>query len=185
MVQNDKSMEKINDITIRLLNSSDSIKDLTELLHRAYKPLAEAGMLYLASHQDETVTINRISKGECYVAVIQEDKVDGIKERIVGTVVFVPQWVADDSNYYKQAQVAWFQQFAVELEFQQQGIGSLLLDTVEMRARELGAAEIALDTSENASALITYYKKRGYKIAAKENWDITNYHSVIMSKTIK
>lgn len=45
--------------TIRLLRESDSIPGITEMLHRAYAPLAEAGMRYLASHQDDTMTQER------------------------------------------------------------------------------------------------------------------------------
>jgi GNAT superfamily N-acetyltransferase len=38
------------------------------------------------------------------------------------------------------------------------GIGSRLMELVEVRAREMGAAELALDTSERANDLITMYE---------------------------
>lgn len=177
MIDKSDNMELTQSVTIRQLLPSDSLSDLTNLLHRAYAPLAEQGMRYLATHQDESVTRDRVSKGECYVAILKPDI-------LIGTIVFVPHWIPDDTEYYNQPLVAWFQQFAVEPEFQGMGIGSLLMDCVEKRATETGALEIALDTSENAIQLISLYKKRGYEIVAQENWDCTNCISVIMRKRI-
>jgi hypothetical protein len=37
--------------SIRPLRDDDSISDLTALLHRAYKPLLDMGLRYLATHQ--------------------------------------------------------------------------------------------------------------------------------------
>jgi GNAT superfamily N-acetyltransferase len=149
------------------------------LLHRAYAPLAARGMRFLASHQDENKTRERIESGECHVAVLRNSG------RIIGTVVFVPPWAPSDGDYYRQPHVAWFQQFAVEPEFQGRGIGGLLLDVVERRAAKTGAAEVALDTSEHATGLIALYRRRGYEVVARESWDVTNYASVIMRKPIR
>ena len=44
--------------------------DLTNLLHRAYRPLADAGMKYFATHQTEEQTKERIQDGKCYVALL-------------------------------------------------------------------------------------------------------------------
>ena len=71
---------EIDDIKIRLIDDSDSITELTELLHRAYKPLADDGMRYFATHQTEDQTRKRIANGQCYVAIL-----DG---KIVGSVTF-------------------------------------------------------------------------------------------------
>ena len=169
--------ESIRDVAIRLIKPSDSIAELTELLHRAYAALVEQDMRYLASHQDEATTRDRIEKGECYVAAL-----DG--GRILGTVVYVGASVPEDTAYYNRPDVAWFQQFAVDPDWQGRGVGTRLMDTIERRAAETGASFIALDTSEHAADLVALYRKRGYKIVAEENWDCTNYRSVIMSKAV-
>ncbi len=156
----------------------DSIPDLTALLHRAYAPLAEAGMRYLASHQDDEITRSRISKGECWVALDDANI-------MVGTVVLVPPGVGDPENeYYCRPGVAWFQQFAVEPGLQGQGVGSLMMDHIEGRAGEMQATEIALDTSDQATNLIAMYQKRNYEIVSEADWSITNYRSVIMRKLL-
>lgn len=52
---------------IRLLRLSDSIAELTLLLRRAYRVLADMGFNYTATCQDEATTARRIEGGECYV----------------------------------------------------------------------------------------------------------------------
>ena len=163
-------------VAIRRLCETDSLIELTELLHRAYAPLAAAGMRYLASHQDAEVTARRAASGECYVAVCAG--------RVVGTVTLGPPGGGQGAPYYERPGVCAFQQFAVEPEFQRLGVGARLMDTIEARAAELGAAEIALDTSENAHDLISRYERRGYRIVTRVDWDVTNYVSVVMAKRL-
>ena len=72
----------------------------------------------------------------------------------------------------------------VEPELQRTGLGAALLEFVERKARADGFAELALDTAEGATHLIAYYSGRGYRFIDYTNWDVTNYRSVIMSKTL-
>jgi GNAT superfamily N-acetyltransferase len=161
---------------IRRLRETDSLAELTEMLHRAYAGLAAAGMRYLASHQTETVTATRVSSGECYVALCGG--------RLVGTITLVPPGGGRGAAYYQRPGVAAFQQFGVEPELQGTGIGSRLLETVEARAQELGAVEMALDTAECATQLIAAYERRGYRIVDRVDWEVTNYVSVVMAKPL-
>lgn len=132
------------------------------------------GFRYLATWQNEQVTRERAEKGECYVALA-----DG---RTAGTVTLYPPGREADCEYYRRPGVAMFGQFAVEPEMQGRGIGRLLLDRVERRAAEIGAAEIALDTAEGAAHLIEMYRRRGYAVVGVVDWEVTNYKSVIMAK---
>jgi hypothetical protein len=59
-----------------------------------------------------------------------------------------------------------------------------LLDEAERLAREDGATELACDTSEHASELRATYSRRGYREVGFVRWDVTNYRSVILSKTL-
>lgn len=162
-------------LTIRRLNDTDSISELTSLLHSAYKPLLEQGMRYLASHQDENKTRERCFKGETYLAIDRE---------IVGTITLSTSSNTRGSPWYDRPDVASFGQFAVKPEYQKLGIGSKLLGVVENRARLLGVRELALDTAETASHLIHYYQLRNYRFIEHVKWDVTNYRSVILSKTL-
>ena len=72
----------------------------------------------------------------------------------------------------------------MEPDLQRQRIGTLLLEFVERHARRLGAAELALDTAVPATHLIRWYESMGYREVGREDWEATNYESVILSKSL-
>lgn len=162
--------------TIRVLAPSDSVEDLTRLLHEAYRSLGEMGLNYTAADQDEETTLRRINRGECVVA-----ELDGA---IVGTVTWYRPQTLGGCAWYRRPDVAVFGQFAVQPQSQRSGIGSLLISEVEQRARQAGAGELALDTAEPAKHLIEYYARRGYRQVETAQWNGKTYRSVIMSKTL-
>jgi GNAT superfamily N-acetyltransferase len=162
-------------VVIRRLAPGDSMAALTDLLHRAYAPLAAAGLRFLATHQDEKTTAERCAEGECWVA-----ELDG---RVAGTIV----WRAGKPGkcaWYGRPGVAVFGQFAVEPSLQKAGLGARLLDHVERRVRDAGFSELACDTAEGATDLIAYYTRRGFEPVDSVCWDVTNYRSVILSKPL-
>jgi GNAT superfamily N-acetyltransferase len=162
-------------LAIRHLQSSDSIAELTGLLHIAYADLTQRGMRFLGSHQDEAKTRERVAAGECYVATKDA--------QIVGTILWRPPH-ASSTPWYNRPEVASLHQLAVHPAFQKQGLGSRLLTLVEARTASAGARELALDTAEPAHDLIAFYQKRGYRFIEYAQWSITNYRSVILSKCI-
>ncbi|MCX8997043.1 GNAT family N-acetyltransferase [Rhizobiaceae bacterium BDR2-2] len=163
-------------VELRRLAASDSITELTDLLHRAYARLAAMGLRYMATHQSETVTLERIDQGECYVAVAEG--------RLVGTIVFKEAARTAGSPWLDRPEIASLGQFAVDPGLQAQGLGRRLLDFVEGRARQTGAREIALDTAEPATHLVQWYGRCGYRLIEHVRWSHTNYRSVIMSKPL-
>lgn len=153
------------------------IELLTEILHRAYAPLAKDGMRYLASHQPPSKTLERMLEGtESYLAFLDS--------KLVGTVTLYTEDVESTCEYYRRPGVFSFGQFAIDPTHQGLGFGSELMDFIESRARELGATELALDTSEKASQLIQMYKSRGYAQVSTAQWSVTNYLSVILAKKL-
>ncbi|MBK7142559.1 MAG: GNAT family N-acetyltransferase [bacterium] len=163
-------------MVIRELAPNDSLEALTELLHRAYKQLADMGLRYLATHQDVATTQRRISRGTCFVA-----EIDG---RIVGTITFNPPGIAKGSPYIEKAGVGHLQQMGVEPGLQRQGIAKALMTHAENYARLNGVAEISIDTAETATHLISWYERIGYEFKEHIQWDVTNYRSVVMGKKL-
>jgi GNAT superfamily N-acetyltransferase len=163
-------------IKFRKFHETDSISEVTSLLNLAYKPLAENGFQYLASTQDNTITLQRIQDGQCYVAMLEE--------QLIGTLTYYDPSTCKGCNWYDNEFVASFGQFAVHPRHQGKGIGSEMIVTIERIAKMDGARELAVDTAEGVSVLIDFYKKRGYRFIEYADWDVTNYRSVILSKRI-
>ena len=163
--------------TIRPLAPSDSLSDITNLLHRAYAPLRQQGLHYIASNQDEATTRRRIARGECFVAECDC--------RLVGTVTFRPASETSGCDWYDKAEVASFEQLAVEPRLQGRGIGGALVELVEHKAVATGAVEVSLDTSEKAETLIAWYLDRGFRFVQWVRWEVVNYRSVVLSKDIR
>ena len=150
---------------------------LTHLLHEAYAPLAAKGMKYLATHQPPTKTLERLLDGESYLAFLDTT--------LIGTVTLYSEDLQSTCEYYRKPGVYSFGQFAIHPTVQGKGYGSAIMEKLETRAKELGASELALDTSEHAADLISRYEKRGYLAVAHTKWEVTNYHSVVMAKKLE
>ena len=168
--------------TIRPLAPGDSLADLTGLLHRAYAPLAEAGLNFTAASQTEKVTRHRVAGGHALVAAG-----DG---RLLGTVTvngpFDPNaqpWARATPWFYRR-DVAHLHQYAVEPSAQGSGIGQALLRGVEDWALQGGFRAIALDTAQPASHLRQRYERAGYAEVAQVQWDGKTYRSVVMVKPL-
>ena len=164
-------------LCVRPLGREDSLEELTQLIHRAYRPLADAGFRYWASHQDAAATARRAAEGDCLLAVLGG--------RVVGTITLRDAEQTKGSPWYDRPDVASFGQFAVAPEVQGRGIGKTLLEFVERRALEKGVAELALDTAEGATRLVETYTRRGYRFIEFVDWrPQVNYRSVILSKRL-
>lgn len=165
-------------VEFRVISSSDSIEELTQLLNKSYKVLADMGLNYVAATQDCSITLRRIeSAHKCFIGIYNG--------RIISTISLYSPKPSDNSNWYNKEFVAKVGQFAVAPELQKYGIGSKMMDIAEAEARNIqNVKEIALDTAETAHHLIDFYRKRGYRYIETIRWDMTNYHSVVLSKLL-
>lgn len=160
----------------RFDESDDSVDEITDLLHRAYKRLADMGLKFVATHQDSDETRTRLIKGDGFVLYSGQ--------KLTGTITLYKERKKNPCEWYRNEGVSYFGQFAVEPELQNNGIGSKLMEFIEHYAAQSGLIEIALDTSEKAQHLIDYYTKRGYRFVQYHQWDRVNYRSVVMSKNL-
>ncbi len=169
-------------VAIRPMNSADSMQALTQLLHRAYAPLAKAGMNFTAADQTAAVTARRAAAGQCFIAA------EG--DTVVGTVTvsgpFDPKlapWALQTPWYYR-VDTAHFHQFAVEPDRQGRGVGRQLVARCEQWAREQGCAYMALDTAMPAQHLRARYARLGYRDEGEVQWEGKTYRSAIMVKSL-
>jgi GNAT superfamily N-acetyltransferase len=169
----------VGPVEVRRLRDTDSFEELTSLLHRAYRAQVEMGLRPLAGRQDVETTRKRCSSGECYVALLP-----GAAERLVGTILFHEVEDAKGPPWFQNRFVDSFSQFGVDPDLQGRGIGQVLLDTAERRARDAGATELGLSMAEPDVKLMEFYKRRGYRFIEFWQWPYTNYRSAILSKTL-
>jgi len=161
---------------LRGWTEADSVADLTLLLHRAYAPLARMGLHYMATHQDPSVTLDRIRKGTCLV--IEESGT------LVGTMTYYAPHQAVGSPWLDREDTAQVAQLAVEPAYQRRGLGFQLMKEGQRRAAADGATELVIDTAEGAFHLIEWYERMGFRFIEYVDWDVTNYRSVVMSKQL-
>lgn len=169
--------------TIRRWQPGDNLDALTALLHRAYAPLAAAGMNFTAATQTADMTAQRMHGAHTWVAALA----DGT---LVGTITaagpFDPNtqgWAHALPWFYRQ-DVAHFHQYAVDPACQGQGIGAALLQAAEAWARGAGHRAMLLDTAEPAAALRRRYAGAGYADVASVQWQGKAYRSVVMVKPL-
>jgi predicted N-acetyltransferase YhbS len=163
-------------VIIRDWRASDDVAALTRLLNEAYQPLAESGLRFFASYQNEAQTRERLAAGRALVAEIAG--------QLVGTIMVMQPDPNSACLYYRREGVYCLGQFAVGSAWQGRGIGRGLLKAGEACARKLGASEVALSTAETAAKLIAWYRRSGFRPVEFVSWSTTNYRSVILAKPL-
>ena len=153
----------------RVVQDSD-VSCIRQLVNSAYKELADMGLNYSGTYQDEKTTRERISKGKAYLLEKNGET--------IGTVIL------KKANWFTQTNSAYVSQLAVRPDFKKQGIGSLLMDLCEHLATQQAFQAIQLDTAKPATHLVTWYLKRGYKIVGETHWEGKTYESWIFEKIL-
>lgn len=163
-------------MNIRLFTSSDSISEITNLLHASYAEWKDAGLRFTACDQDDSKTLHRLTEGTAWVG-----ELDG---KIFGTIALIPGRENHEVQYYRRNGLFYFSQFGIHPDFKGQGFGKMLYNVAESHARELGGLEIACDTSVQATRLVQLYASWGFNEVAQHDWNFTNYMSVVLAKAL-
>jgi GNAT superfamily N-acetyltransferase len=166
----------ISAVPVRRLQADDDLVALTALLHRAYRPQAERGLRFSATHQSPDVTARRVARGVCLVATHERG--------FIGTITIVPHDPASPTELYRKPGIFHFGQFAVDPEWKGRGLGRRLHDAALEVARAAGGHAMLLDTASPATDLIAMYGRWGYTEVGRHRWDVTNYESVLMRRQL-
>lgn len=155
--------------SLRLAERSD-VPNIRQLVNSSYKELADMGLNYTATYQDEKTTLERISQGRAFLL-----ETEG---RLIATVLLKKE------NHFTGKNSAYVSQLAVSPERKKSGLGSMLMDFCEDLAAKEGFNSIQLDTAKPAGHLVTWYLKRGYKIVGETRWEGKTYESWIFEKEL-
>ena len=166
----------MNTYRIRRVEASDSLDELTAMIHRAFGPLGRMGLACASVDQSVEATTRRMRRGECLVAL------DG--DRIVGTATLEAPDRGAAFEWYRRPGVASLHQFAVDPRDQGRGCGKALLAEAGRLVRRNGWHELALDTPADASHLLRYYQDQGFRVVGHMQHTRRRYRSAILSKTV-
>lgn len=153
------------------LASENDVPQIRLLVNEAYKELADQGLNYTASYQDNEETKKRMLQGRTFILVLGTE--------IVGTILF------HEKNYITEKKSAYVSQFAISPKLKRQGLGSIMLDFCEQLANDEKFEAIQLDTAKPAKHLVNWYLKRGYKPVGEIHHEGKTYDSQIFEKTLR
>lgn len=166
----------MKNFAIRRFNSTDSLEDVTQLLHRAFAPMAMLGANCQCVDQPSSTTRERMARGDCLVAVADR--------RIVGTLTMEACDPASPVAHYRTPGTASLHQFAVDPAYQGAGVGRALLKVATLWARTRQFGAIALDTPALALDVRAFYAHQGFRLVQVARLAGRGYDSAVMSKTI-
>ncbi len=159
-----------SELTFRLATDAD-VPALRQLVNAAYQELADMGLNFTGTFQDEAITRERMQGNDVFLAFKQGE--------LVGTLSLEVE-EHDDGHT-----VLYLGQFAVAPANKRQGIGRQLLSLAEERAKQLGLNRLRLDTAVPAAHLVRLYESHGYSIINQVQWEGKTYASFIMEKVLE
>lgn len=166
-----------DNMKIRVITPEDDLVAITDMLHRAYAPLAARGLNYTATYQTPEVTATRLFRGHPIAA-----ECDG---RITGTLTVYSPDPQSSAAVYREPHTYSFGQFAVDPAFEGRGIGRTLHRAAVDHALIKGAWFLSLDTAAPAHDLIDTYTRWGYTVVERATWPGKSYESVLMRLCIR
>lgn len=155
-------------LTLRLA-TDDDVPAIRLLVNAAYRELADLGMNYTGTYQDERITRERMQGRDVWLAFADN--------RLVATISI-------DVREQNGRPTLYIGQFAVAPDLKRQGIGAYLMDHVERIAHERGLTRLGLDTATKAHHLVRFYTSRGFRTVEQVHWEGKTYESYIMEKDL-
>lgn len=163
-------------ILLREWRATDSIPELTALLHAGYADLGRRGYNFPGVDQTEEKTAERVGHGICLVAESGGS--------LVGTILVHGPFRWAPSAYLMRDDVAYFMSFAVHPDWRKYGVGAQLLAQAEAFATAAGYAHLSVDTATTTPEIIDYYIRRGYAPVEEMQWPGKNYRSLVLAKAL-
>jgi len=161
--------QNLGKIKIRLAKFGD-VPKLRKLLNAAYKRLADMGLNFNATFQDDDLTADGIVDGRTFVLDLQGEIIATMKLR--------------HRNVIDERPCLYVGRFAVQPDLQGQGLGIYLLNLAEKLAKREGCSRIQLDTAQPAEHLVKFYEGNGFKIMKPTYFEGKTYCSWVLEKTI-
>jgi len=157
-------------LQFRLATVAD-VPELRVLVNSAYQQLADLGLNFTGTYQNEEITKERMVNNDVYLAFLNDELVGTISLEVETHKGILP--------------VLYLTQLAVAPKCKRQGLGRRLLALAEEKAREKGILRLQLDTAVPANHLVRLYLSQGFEIIDEVQWEGKTYRSYIMEKRLK
>ena len=157
-------------IQFRLATDAD-VPALRILVNSAYQQLADLGLNFTGTYQNEDITRERMVNNDVYLAYAHDE--------LVGTISLEVKTNKGDLP------VLYLTQLAVAPKFKRQGLGRILLGLAEEKARDKAICRLQLDTAAPATHLVQLYLSQGFEIIEEIQWGGKTYRSYIMEKYLR
>ena len=156
-------------ISVRLVQPQD-VASLRKLLNQAYKRLADMGLNFNATFQDDELTERGLFDGRSLVLECKSELIGTVKLRAFNAVDERP--------------CLYVSRFAVRPDLQNKGLGLFLLGLAERMARREGYACMQLDTAQPAEHLVRFYQSYGFRIVRPIYYEGKTYNSWVLEKPL-
>lgn len=150
-------------------SAAEDLELLLALTHRSYAGNRELGFHFYGSRE----TIEDVR--EVHAAGALWKLVDA--GRLIGSIRL--------QEYPDHPGALYINRMCVEPSEQRRGLGNVLLRFAEAEAGRRGLGNLKLDTAKNFEKLVSWYARKGFRVISEIQWDVTNYRSVVMEKTLK
>jgi len=143
---------------------------LRKLLNTAYKELADLGLNYTATYQDEAETRKQIENYRVFVLFAEDELIATINAR--------------EENWFTNRKSLYVGKFAVQPHLKGKGLGALLMKFIEDTAKTENYESVQLDTAKPAEHLVNLYQRAGYKVIGETHFEGKTYDSWIFEKVL-
>lgn len=156
---------KTEELALRLATADDAAA-IRALVNEAYRPLAEMGLNFTGTYQDEATTRERMRDRDVWLWYRGSE--------LAGTITL------DARVRENFAPHLYVNQMAVRPGLQRLGLGKRLLELADAEACRRGLDRVRLDTAVPARHLVRFYAARGFVEIARTRWAGKTYESVVL-----
>lgn len=191
----ERKIKLANGLTVQIRAAKESdVPAVTNLIHDSFDVWKSLGLTLSPMFQTEQATFKHLVQKGFVIETFEGDLVAtfslerGQVEKLDdGRIKFTEgdQDIVFDSFDVKidEGKFLIFRKLAVAKRFGKLGLGTEIVSSVELAARSMGCAGVALETVKEAAWLYDWYAKLGYESVGKHKYEGSQVETLLMLKS--
>lgn len=155
----------MNIIIVPIEETNITVEQLFRLIKEAFQERKEAGLAYICLSMTIHEFMEELENSMPYVAIDKDVDV------LCGCAILKIRRDKNALLYGLEMHTS------VAPKYKNRGIGSMLINTIKIRATEAGCSYLSCSTAISAKSAIKVHLKNGYKIVGMASYPKTNYYS--------